>query len=63
MKEYYVDIDVTSVHGTQTWKTKARTKKEALSMLKEGLGTFVNEELDVEDTNMNEIVEKDLYVD
>ncbi len=61
MPEYFIDVPVTSVSGSQTWKTTADTKVEALSRIKRGCGTFVDEDLEVQDTGLMSASVDDMY--
>lgn len=48
-KIYYVSADVTSIHGSQTYKVIASSEEEAIKIANDGGGEFECEELEIQD--------------
>lgn len=56
-KKYTVTRPVTSATGNQYWTVEASSEKEAMKLVKEGKGVFLDEELEVTNLGDPEIVE------
>jgi len=60
-KLYSVQTPVTEARGWQLYEIEASSPEEAIRLVKEGGGTFIEEEIEVVDVGEPEILEEEEY--